>query len=557
MSKSIWTTFGMLLLGLGMFAQKAYKVSYQKLENGRLADGPTTNIYIMNGVVHLQEPDINPRTFIDYNRQMNVSIIKMDDKLYKTTTPFNTLPQPEKVEDAEAIMNFKTKKATFDYFSNTVEIWYTEEAKTRGSLYSRFLPNANALVLQVMINGGRGEQVVGIDKVKNVDWPYPFAEAQTTTDDQFEAYRIASRYQTINIFNDEKINFEGDLSPPQRSALELERTYRFSKGTVIMKKIALPEGIGNDYIFAKLNCRSEGDAYDRTGSVFAIPANGGELTMLDGLLDGVDALPSFQDNNGEDYQGLVRTENYIPPIELMRFFTSFGANHFNTKRVIAGYDWQDDVLYKQDVTGVFPSQAKEVWIGIFIGNYSAEGHRVSLELNIYPGFEESTENPKVTLPLFQTVNLMEMSGQNYPRFFDNDSLQVTVDIPEGFTNGYIHFTSTGHGGWGGGDEFNPKLNELFLDDELLYSIVPWRTDCATNRLYNPASGNFSNGLSSSDLSRSNWCPAMLTPPYVIPIKDLKPGQHILKLAIDQGPAQGNSFSHWGCSAVLVGEIKME
>jgi hypothetical protein len=71
---------------------------------------------------------------------------------------------------------------------------------------------------------------------------------------------------------------------------------------------------------------------------------------------------------------------------------------------------------------------------------------------------------------------------------------------------------------------------------------------------NPASGNFQNGLSSSDLSRSNWCPATLTPPYIIPLKNLEPGEHTLEVVIDQGKDEGSSFSHWGVSGVLTGNI---
>ena len=89
----------------------------------------------------------------------------------------------------------------------------------------------------------------------------------------------------------------------------------------------------------------------------------------------------------------------------------------------------------------------------------------------------------------------------------------------------------------------------------VYEIVPWRTDCATYRLSNPASGNFANGLSSSDLSRSNWCPATLSPPYLVPLHHLKKGAHQIKIVIDQGANEGNSFSHWNVGGIIVGEVK--
>ncbi|MDF1551159.1 MAG: peptide-N-glycosidase F-related protein [Bacteroidales bacterium] len=148
-----------------------------------------------------------------------------------------------------------------------------------------------------------------------------------------------------------------------------------------------------------------------------------------------------------------------------------------------------------------------------------------------------------------------MMGQNYGRFFGHDTLKTSFTIPANVENLELLYTSTGHGGWGGGDEFNPKLNQVFIDGKLIFSIVPWRADCGTYRMANPSSGNFQNGLSSSDLSRSNWCPATVTPPYYIPLKDLTPGEHYIEVVIDQGVPEGNSFSAWNVSGIITGTFK--
>ena len=195
-------------------------------------------------------------------------------------------------------------------------------------------------------------------------------------------------------------------------------------------------------------------------------------------------------------------------------------------------------------------------MGVFVGNYDSGGHVVSLELDFYPTFspEEDNEDNKYIQPLFSNLNIMEMEGQNYGRLFGNDTLRGNFEIPEDLQNLQLLYTSTGHGGWGGGDEFNPKLNQVFIDGEEVFKIIPWRTDCATYRLSNPASGNFKNGLSSSDLSRSNWCPATVTPPYIVALDSLKEGKHVIEVVIDQGENDGSSFSHWSISGVLIGEI---
>jgi hypothetical protein len=57
-----------------------------------------------------------------------------------------------------------------------------------------------------------------------------------------------------------------------------------------------------------------------------------------------------------------------------------------------------------------------------------------------------------------------------------------------------------------------RKTPFILNGKEVFSFIPWREDCGGYRLYNPASGNFPNGLSSSDYSRSNWCPGMATNP---------------------------------------------
>ncbi len=80
-------------------------------------------------------------------------------------------------------------------------------------------------------------------------------------------------------------------------------------------------------VFANLSEYSKGDAYDRTGCVFIIPTDR-EISFLTGLRKNVHALPLYKDNTGKEYQGVVETDNYLPPLELMRFFTPFGVRLF-------------------------------------------------------------------------------------------------------------------------------------------------------------------------------------------------------------------------------------
>ena len=74
------------------------------------------------------------------------------------------------------------------------------------------------------------------------------------------------------------------------------------------------------------------------------------------------------------------------------------------------------------------------------------------------------------------------------------------------------------------------------------------------------SGNFWNGLSSSDYSRSGWCPGTATQPVYFDLTEYFrkhhlpiDGRHTITVAIPQGAPQAGSFSHWCVSGVLVTE----
>ncbi len=542
------------------FAQKStpvYKVTYESFSNGKKTNG-TLDMYCKNNMVFLSKATDKIRNYIDLKNSQNISTLTYQDSTFKNVTPFSELPKPTIVNDSEEkILGYQCHYASYSFFSNTIEVWYTENAPIQGAPYNRYLPSKKALVLKILINGNREIKASSIKKIKSEQFDQRFpSNAKQVNEAEFEELKINSRYTQVSVFENEIINFNPKLEVPKASTLQANKTYHFSNGSVIMKKIKItPYLKNNPYVFAKLTCKSNGDAYDRTGSVFIIPVSDNKkTTMLDAYLNGLKELPVYTDHLGNTYQGIRQEENYIPSIEILRFFTSFGVSNFNTKREINNYNWAQEATYKEEVSSLFPNDVEYVWVGVFIGNYDSGGHVVNLELDFYPNEDPNTsKNTKYINPLFSTVNTMEMSGQNYGRLFANDTLHVTFKLEKDIQNLNLLYTSTGHGGWEGGDEFNPKLNRLLIDGKEIYKVVPWRTDCATYRLYNPASGNFSNGLSSSDLSRSNWCPASLTTPYVIPLDNLKEGTHTIEVIINQGKDEGSSFNHWSVTGILVGE----
>lgn len=338
----------------------------------------------------------------------------------------------------------------------------------------------------------------------------------------------------------------------------------FAGGTLALKRIKLPKLPSHYQTFVEIHQRSNGDAYDRTGSLFVIPRMDDMQNFFRGMNEHPDSLPIFTDRQGQHYQG-IRIEGdtqgsksiYEPPLELVRFFTSFGVNHFNDRVKFDGLVWEDENYYKQEVTELSAWLQDEAWIGIWIGNYDGGGHIVTVDLKSYPNdYEWSIDKDAASYakPLFNTCNVLEMAGQNYGKFFRTDSLTTTFTVPAAAKDLRLRYITTGHGGWGGGDEFVPKQNTILIDGKPIYNYTPWRCDCGRYREYNPVSGNFWNGISSSDLSRSGWCPGTATQPCFIPLPDLAPGQHTITVAIPQGQDEEGSFSHWCVSGALLFEL---
>jgi len=531
-------------------------VTYSSRSNGKEMKGAPLQLFFKNNIVHLvqgKKQESKEEQYIDYNQNATYQVLTLKDKSrYTLKTPFSDYEKATPTGDTATILGYHCKKAKVIIRSNTIEIWFTNELPIKGSPSLSVAPGLG-LILKTIRNGNFEMYAtkIALQKVKGEDVELPKDLGQIVDEATYHRKEIDNRFTTIPVFCQQQINFTDSIVNPTDS--NQNAIYRYAGGTLILRKIKLPDN-GNFSVFAHLSQYSNGDAYDRTGSVFIIPTDC-EISFLKGLNNGVHALPLYKDKEGKEYQGVVETAQYLPPLELMRFFTPFGVRYYNKRSKIEGYDWADSVNYKQDITDLLPRLRGEAWIGVFIGNYDKGGHIINLDLELHPQRFDSSKKEKWIEPIFNTLNILEMAGQNYGTMFGNDSLTITVNIPEGLKNLSLRYISTGHGGWENGDEFNQKLNEIFVDGKRVFSFIPWRTDCGTYRMSNPSSGNFSDGLSSSDLSRSNWCPGTTTNPVYIPLNDLRPGKHTFKIAIPLGKSEGSSFSAWNISGCLIGEFK--
>lgn len=357
---------------------------------------------------------------------------------------------------------------------------------------------------------------------------------------------------TTRIFDHEQIcwgkenaHIEGGLGK-----IPYDTVLHFAGGTLILKRVSLPHLPHHYQHFVEIHQQSNGDAYDRTGSLFIVTPG-----FFEGINQHPDSLPTFVGRDGQRYQGMISQTGYDAPLELVRFFTPFGVGHFNERMKGYGIDWRGETYYRQEITDLYHFDG-DVVIGAWIGNYDGGGHIVTVDIKSYPNDytipEDNTEVSGLALPCFNTCNVLEMAGQNYGKLFATDSLTVIFKLYPETKSAKLRYISTGHGGWGEGDEFVPKQNTILIDGNPAFTHTPWRQDCGCYRDLNPVSGNFWNGLSSSDFSRSGWCPGTATQPVYFDMTPWADGkEHILTVAIPQGKPVEGMFSHWAVSGVLI------
>lgn len=539
------------LLSFGQIS--SFEITYQKSSNGKIIENqdlikvlatPTQVLVSSEKIQNKQATfpyevtlmDTANLSFYQMATLSETNVVCYEDKETIKKQQLELLPETKK------ILGYTCKKAKTIINSNTIEIWYTNEIPVKAS--PMVLGVNLGLVLEITRNGNSTTQAIAIKKVKLK------TDITNTTKNNVDVLTYKdllwkSRFTTIPIFKDEIINFSSE-------AKSNDSVIRFVNGTVALRKINIPVEAKNQLAFLDLIEQSNGDAYDRTGSVFLLPTNSSKQTFLSGLEKGKEVLPIYENGNGKKYQGVVATTSYEPLTELMRFFTPFGIKQYNHIQ-LKDKNWEEQVAYRQEITDVLQHFAgQEVWIGVFIGNYDKGGHKISMNITLHP--EDIPSKPKKMVPLFNTTNVMEMGGQEYGTMFDvAKGLEVHVKLEQPLKNVKLRYITTGHGGWENGDEFVPKKNTLFMNGKEVFQFTPWRQDCGSYRLYNPASGNFPNGLSSSDYSRANWCPGLVTTPTYIDLGDLPDGDYVFQVQIPQGQPEGGSFSAWNVSGILLGE----
>ncbi|MEM6685321.1 MAG: PNGase F N-terminal domain-containing protein [Bacteroidota bacterium] len=372
--------------------------------------------------------------------------------------------------------------------------------------------------------------------------------------------------RTVTVFKNENVYF--DMAFKEDPELIINGMLRLDAGRVVLNKVRLPNYELQPKVTIDVTLTSNGDPWDKSGSLFIIPKTA-DLTTIDfedgkfdlkALNQKFPAVSSFQKDS------LL----HQPNVEILRFMTPFGVGHFNDhervkdRKPVYIPKWENEVRWSQDITHLLPLLEGEVYIGVFIDTWTKEGYNITATLN----FKESdapnhAKKQQTVLPLLNTIKYA--SDQRLYDEFARSDLEISFDLPKTADNAKLYYTTTGHGGHSGGDEFVKKRNQISIDGETIRSFIPWRDDCASFRRFNPTSAVWKANefyddvddcekIASSDLSRSNWCPGSDVAPDVMPLSSWLRAKttHTLNIAIPEAQeAKQNENNYWMVSAYIV------
>lgn len=134
----------------------------------------------------------------------------------------------------------------------------------------------------------------------------------------------------------------------------------------------------------------------------------------------------------------------------------------------------------------------------------------------------------------------EYIGGNFNNYKEEatDELGKTIktwefEVPQDVVDSRIVLIISNHGANAGGEEYNRRLHQVFVDGEEVLDFTPGGISCEPWRKYN-TQGNGIYGNKRSDASwkrSSNWCPGASIPVREIETGGLKAGRHTITISV--------------------------
>ena len=325
----------------------------------------------------------------------------------------------------------------------------------------------------------------------------------------------------LTVFDHAHVQFLPDSLGSYTDA-DAEGIVHLTNGRIILKKIQLPDYKRKVDVKLTVRVESDGDRWDKSGSVFVIPANGPKVNILS-VAKGEAAWPEVDSTRYEKLVGTVPGPDFEPTVELMRFMTPFGVGYYSrrdtstysSRKPVYIDEWAPEAVWEADITDLYPLLQGEAWVGVFIDTWTAEGYLASVDIDV-----KETECQYEPIPrghVTPLVNTVYYVGQEYPDIFARKDLTVDFELPKFASKASLVTRRNG-----------PRT-PLSPDDVI-------------------------REIASSDLSRSGWCPGSQAEPYDAPLGELAAGMHRVTISIPNAQAiDGDKMNHWLVSAYLVWE----
>lgn len=350
--------------------------------------------------------------------------------------------------------------------------------------------------------------------------------------------------QAISCMRQFHLHFDPSMNADSLRAID--GWERYDAGRLVVQRFSKPEFEQAPEVTLHMTLRSAGDPWDKSGTVFMIPA--ASSIDLREFETGRHALDTAQ----HSYPAVLPFKTaagdaYVPPIELLRFITPFGVGHFSDNERLDEYRpvyvpaWADSSSWSADISHLWDSMDDSIALGVYIDTWTPEGYTLDLTMDFEPHAVLQDEAPRMaSLPLFNTTKLS--SKQQHYDGFAHGSLQVDFSMPADAAGVTLHYHATGHGGHATGDEFVRCEHQIKLDGTLIESFTPWRDDCASFRRFNPSSGvwtertfwrgdSIDERIASSDYSRSGWCPGSHVEPLSFSLQGISAGNHTIEISV--------------------------
>jgi GLPGLI family protein len=262
----------------------AIKITYQRSYNGKvIPNQDPLFLYtsqdlslITTDKIMQQKADIPfEQTFVDFKTKtiLQLAQLKTNKLILNQDNEALGKQKFEFTTETKKILNFNCKKAITIVNSNKIEIWYTNELGLKGGPSA--LGQDLGLVLETNRNGNSIVTATKIENLKAVPSILSIPKIPEVDQLTYKDLLWKSRFLNISVFTKEQIHFVNN-------AKSNDSIFRYASGTVIVRKVKFPDIKKGSSIYVDVTQQSNGDAYDRTGSVFMIPMDK-KSSFLDGL----------------------------------------------------------------------------------------------------------------------------------------------------------------------------------------------------------------------------------------------------------------------------------